>query len=443
MSTINAIKPIGELNIKLQELIIKEINNKDFRKNILETYTKKGLNLNTVACLLNETKLVTDLDDIEKIALANATYETFKRDKLNPASYFSGKDLAKYETYMNVEEKTNEIHIDEVQRIDDFNYRTTVRYKDVYEWFKNMLILYNKETQRATTLKKLGNNGIWVRQQTVDNKAVKEITKAMLEGTFEESEIILNVRLIENKTPNFIFDAKYKNIGEVVIKPNYIDINDPEYTVVEILDGYHRILAIQSAMEEYKNKNDEWLEGNIGVKIVLADYNRALRIVAQTFKRSDTNQQFLKSIEESDYSKFVDNIIRSSSTLKNKVGNMYEECEAFDMLTYKSILIDAVKKLNIEVNNIMVKNFTAKKIAIAIDEFMELTQSEDNILYRNPHLFAGYISYFYNRIKNNIDIGLEEYEELMIRIKNIKNEDIKKMKLSHKYCNLNQILNYF
>ena len=211
--------------------------------------------------------------------------------------------------------------------------------------------------------------------------------------------------------------------------------------MVEILDGYHRILAIEEAVRIYHERTGEWLKGCIGVKLVFADEKRALRIVRQTFKRTATDEQYLKSIEEDDISMFVDKIISKSSILKLNVGNVYEECLAFGKITYKSLLNDTIRKLGIDVTKRSSANFTSDFLAKGIDEIYEIINDiykDDKDILCNPNIIAGYIKAIYEMINKELDV-----EEIIVKALKLSKKDIRDMKLNSRDCVLDKILEYF
>lgn len=457
MSEISTLLPMKKLDEELIKIINKEVNNKELIKNINAIFAKKNLTLKTVACLFNGSKSIREIDTMEKIAFTYGCYETLKvkrknnkslkdeylyREELDPANYFSDQILVRYEIFMSESDVVNIVEFKNFIMIDDNNSRGNVSLLDVYKYRKNTLWLYNRSTQRAPEIVPMGNSGEYTYRNSVDEKAVKEMTEAILDGRFEETEVILNVRLIPDKEPDVkvVTKGKPEGIADIIVTPNY-DINSENYTVVEILDGYHRILAIEEAVRIYHERTGEWLKGCIGVKLVFADEKRALRIVRQTFKRTATDEQYLKSIEEDDISMFVDKIISKSSILKLNVGNVYEECLAFGKITYKSLLNDTIRKLGIDVTKRSSANFTSDFLAKGIDEIYEIINDiykDDKDILCNPNIIAGYVKAIYEMINKELDA-----EEIIVKALKLSKKDIRDMKLNSRDCILDKILEYF
>lgn len=457
---VSVLLPMKKLDDELIKIINKEVNNTDLIKTINAVFAKKNLSSRVSTCLFNGTKTIDELDTMEKIAFTYGCYEgltkteknnktlkkeTTRREELNPTNYFSNQVLVRYEIFMSESDIVNTVEFKNYTIIDDNNYRGNMSYLDVYKNRKNTLILYNRATQRAPEIVPMGNSGEFTYRNSVDEKAVTEMTEAILDGTFEESEIILNVRLIPRKEPDVNRNTVGKSNGiiDIIVTPNH-DVNSENHTVVEILDGYHRILAIEKAVRIYHDKTGEWLKGSIGVKLVFADEKRALRIVRQTFKRTATDEQYLKSIEDDDISRFVDTIVNKSSYLRGNVGNIYEECLAFRKLTYKSLLNDTIRSLDINVTKMSFANFVSSKIAKGLDYMYELIddiyKDDKDILY-NPNIIAGYIKSIYE-IEND-DIIISDLENIILKTLRLTDKNIKDMKLNSRDCSIEKILEYF
>lgn len=464
-SSVTALHPMNELNDLLRLILKKEVDNAELQKTANIYYAKKNLSMRTVACLFDETKDIRELDETEKIALTFAFYEGFKTgiinkniinnyEELNPINYFSNAALVRYNSFINEVDTIDSIKLNNYIMIDDFNYRGNITYKQIYDYRKNSLLLYNRATQRASKIVELGNSGEYVYQNSVDEKAVREIKEAILNNTFEESEIILNVRLVQDKEPNFRPIEKVNDIFDINITPNY-NYDSEKYTVVEILDGYHRILAIEQAVAEHYKETGKWLENKIGVKLVLADEKRALRIVRQTFKRTATDEQYLKSIEQNDITEFVDKVIENSDILRNNVANTYEESLAFNKLTYKAIMNDVVKYLNIDVNKFSVKNFMSKKFSMSLDllyniinenrlhfnEEVGIDESKLKIL-KNPNIISAYMTMIYYSKEKEI-ISENVANGIINNILKLTNKDIQKLNLNNRNCSVKKIINKF
>ena len=444
MSNINKVKSnikkdIEELNVFLSKIIEKEVDNFKLQKELNKSFGKKGLNQRMVKCLFSGTKVIADMSDIEKMTFADTCHKSLKDDNLNIVKYYSDMKVVEWSNYINISETIDEIYGEDFRKINSYEYHGDFPYKQVYDYMKNLLWLYYPSTQRSSKYREVNNT--MIREINVNKKAVNEISNLILDGKFESTEIILNCMILKGKTPQIKFDKMYKEIGDIIIKPNY-DIDNDNYTICTILDGYHRIIGICKAVEIHNEKTGEWLEGKISCKLVLADIVRAKRIVELVFKRTDDDKNWLKSLEQNDFTEFVDMVVSNSSVLKNNVADIYEQCNYSNKVTYKVILTDTVKKLNIDVANKSATLFAANDMAKFIDymiDIIEETKKNDvefDKYYLLPNMFIGYLTMAYMNASNYLSIINSLREK-------INTNTVKNLKIDTKKCSVNKIIAYF
>ena len=65
---------------------------------------------------------------------------------------------------------------------------------------------------------------------------------------------------------------------------------------------------------------------------------------------------------------FVNNIEKYSRVLNGNIADTYEDCMIEDKMTYKTLLINTIKFLNINVNSISIRKTLSKGMAEKIDE---------------------------------------------------------------------------
>lgn len=438
--------PIEDLDFYLGKLIREQGDNHKFQKEVNKQFVNKGLTQKIVKCLFSDTKLPQDLNIMEKMTLANACYEHFKNAKFKLNRYYSNQLIAEWTSYVNTREEIDVITLEDFRMINAFEYHGDISFRQIYEYMQNVLLIYYSSTQRSAKYRR--KSEAYVRDINISQKAVNEIRDLILENRFEATEIILNCMAFKGKTPKFAFEKKYKNIGDITIKPNY-DVNSKYYTICTILDGYHRIIGICAAVQKYLDETGEWLEGYISCKLVLADLNRAKHIVASVFKRTDDDKSWLKSLERSDYANFADMLVNNSRMLKGNVAEIYEQCSKEEKITYRLLLMDIAKTLEFNVNNSTEMLFLTEELAQRIDLMLSLTKENleflDNELIEvliEPNFFAIYMIIAY-RLKDD-KISASNYFKMLRELDEIIDEDIlrdigvfnKKVKLAElvKYC---------
>ena len=362
------VKSKKELYRELYKILDKEINNGELIRSINKEYSKKGLDLRTVTCLFQGTKDLESLSDIEIMALTIGVYNCFKWKRFKLEENFSNNKIMEYDSFIQNKELIDTIEIDNCLKIDDFNYLCYLTHKQIYEYYTNNLILYNKSTQRAGKYTRLGN--LTIRKIDLNLNSVEEISNLMESGEFEEDLGILGISLFEDKIPLFEFESTVNNsIGKIKYKP-ILNRESENYSFCAILDSFHRITGSLKYTSKHLLEHGSYpTKGGLPFKIVLRSIEDSKKIVRQIFKRSDTNISYLKSLEKNDYTNFIDGLINNSNVLKGRTANDFGEYRAYKKkyLTYKTILVQALENTELQVNNKARMTFIYKRCAEIMD----------------------------------------------------------------------------
>lgn len=395
--------------IKLLESKLKNNKiNSSLAKALNEELLKKNINPNLTGLLFNGMKDIIDLNDNELILLSKVFYNYFKDSDLKPSHYFSDKDLINYETNIKEHyESINLIELNNTIKINDTSFITFIKAEMLYNMYESNIIVYNKETQRSPKIRVLGKNYV-VKQISLNKNAVKEIANEMLNETYESDLIIFNVLQLPNNVPNISYDN-----GTLYIKPN-LNVEDEDFTVVSIVDGFHRLSGLVDAVTKLKRDKKEIPESmGLIVKIVVRDIEGAKRIITQSFKRSATDKDFLKSLEVNDYTKLTDAFIKGlPDCIRKKVMSTYEEQMYMHGITNKILIADTLKEILPKGKNYLFNlndiNKTAdllnKILSYILEEFYEkkfnVFVEESNLMRKNSIVYLIFIAY--NLIKLNI-----------------------------------------
>lgn len=395
--------------IKLLESKLKTNKiNSSLAKALNEELLKKNINPNLTGLLFNGMKDIIDLNDNELILLSKVFYNYFKDSDLKPSHYFSDKDLINYETNIKEHyESINLIELNNTIKINDTSYVAFIGAEMLYNMYESNIIVYNKETQRSPKIRVLGKNYV-VKQISLNKNAVKEIANEMLNETYESDLIIFNVLQLPNNVPNISYDN-----GTLYIKPN-LNVEDEDFTVVSIVDGFHRLSGLVDAVTKLKRDKKEIPESmGLIVKIVVRDIEGAKRIITQSFKRSATDKDFLKSLEVNDYTKLTDAFIKGlPDCIRKKVMSTYEEQMYMHGITNKILIADTLKEILPKGKNYLFNlndiNKTAdllnKILSYILEEFYEkkfnVFVEESNLMRKNSIVYLIFIAY--NLIKLNI-----------------------------------------
>ena len=348
------------------------LKNKDLIKAINKKLTEKGISKNIMHLLYDDLKGVDELDDITIMCILDASYDVLRDNKLKISQYFGINLITQYEAYMNLETPLEDIVLDNIQEHEeDGSYTGTISYEQIYNFMNNNLLIYYKETQREGKITKLGNN--YIKTISINKKNIKEMSELAIKGELAPSEIKLNILLTdEDVEPQVYFKKEYKDIGELCIKPEYE--NENTKTLCTIADGYHRLLAITNAVSEHLSETGKMLQGYMLVTITEKTVEEIKQIILQTFKRSQTSREFLKTLESNDYTKFVDNILKNTNI---NVANTYADLKTGDYITYKTLLIDVVKCMDIKVNSKSASVIASKEIAENIEIILDYMKTKD------------------------------------------------------------------
>ena len=395
--------------IKLLESKLKNNKiNSSLAKALNEELLKKNINPNLTGLLFNGMKDIVDLNDNELILLSKVFYRYFKDDNLKPSHYFSDKDLINYETNIKEHyESINLIELNNTIKINDTSYVAFIGAEMLYNMYESNIIVYNKETQRSPKIRVLGKNYV-VKQISLNKNAVKEIANEMLNETYESDLIIFNVLQLPNNVPNISYDN-----GTLYIKPN-LNVEDEDFTCVNVIDGMHRLSALVNAVAKLKKDKKE-IPASMGliVKIIVRDIEGAKRVVTQSFKRSSTDKDFLKSLEVNDYTKLTDAFIKElPEYIREKIYSTYNECIYNNGITYKTLITDCMRKILTQEKNFLfnLKVVTSmgaigeKILSYILEEYYEknfsVFQNVSNLMRKNSFVYL--LVFFYEIYKRKI-----------------------------------------
>lgn len=417
------LQDINKLEIELNKVIQKEFDNSELKRELNNEFLKKGLSPKNIPLLFDGKKFINQLNEFELIAFTKSCYKYFSNSIYNPEKYFSNMTLEGYRNYIFVSEEINIIKLHNFIEVNDSEYQGVVSYKQIYELMSNGLLVYSMDCQREATYKRLGKDN-YIKTPTIDSKSVANMERLILEGKLETSQIVLTLLIDDETVPKFKFDKLYENIGDITCQ------------ALTLNDGTHRVLSICKAIANNLVKNNKYIEGSIGVRLIIADLQRAKSIMAQSFMRSDVSTDFKKSITEDDKSIFLDKIINNSKVLKDNVGVTYEEAKFLNKKTYRTLLLDILKYIDIDYNNKSEVLIKSKKIAEQVDILNDFIETNNMVIYG---LFL-YLAYKITELdKEEIDI----YYKVSETIEDLTEQQIKEWGLNNKNIKLNSIINSF
>lgn len=409
-----------KLIVELTKIINKKFTDKEFIKSLNYEFLKKGFSAKIVNLLLNREKSVNELNDYQLIALCRAC-------KIDEGKYFGENIVKSYDSYVEEKREYDSIVLEDMIKINDEEYIGKLSYKKIYELMSRNQLYYDLNFQRSPKLVKIGKE--YMQIPNVDTEATKKIENAALSRKLESSMGVLGLILTENKEPKW----SEKKKGEVY-----------DLTIIDspaILDFMHRLIGVTNAVLKNLSETGQYLEGYMILKFVIATPERCREIVYQSFLKSKTDESYLKTIDNSDHNVFLEKIINNSKCLRNKVVKTFEETKMNNnILTYKSILIDTLKSMDIEFDNMYAQRVKSKEIAENIDIIYELLI--ENKFNNIPNLWVSILdeAYVLCENKDNYDDILMKYVE---KILNITDSDIKELKLNNKTFSIKSVIKKF
>lgn len=442
----------------LARMIKEEMFNRKLIDSITEEFLKKGLNGKIVSSIFNEFIPLTDFlkqerYKYERIAFYIGAYKALPWDVLKPNKNFTDEEINLYGNFTNIELPVDSVIFNKAIKLDEETYLTNLSLEDVAKYENNALWLYPFDSQRKPITRYIGAKNFKIQEMNVNYNAVNEIKESMMNGTYEYDSIILNIRVRDDETIQQVTKeelVKDSGVYKLEVIPEY-DYSSPNYTVIDKLDGQHRILAIRELVAECKRRNIEVPKKSIPVILVFRTVQRAREIVNQIFKRSDTNREYLEAVTENEYTKFADILTNNSKVLNGKVAMDAEDYSEEDYYTTKLILADTSRRFdNVKFGSEILYRNIAKKISKYIDEminylcsisFDSLEDMKKNSCLLDRYMFVGYMI-IGNYLRNKAD-NIELMQKICDKLNEVKDNELMNLKLNHKHQSINKIENYF
>lgn len=216
------------LNEKLK-LLLSRLNER--QSLYLEMYRTYDIPISIIADICANRKDISEANDFIAFALLKSLSENSVTD------YFTKDEIATYSTQKYVRQKIsipvvfeNMVQVSMDQWIGRISAKRLMELKDA------QLIKYNENTQR--TLKRVVRGEDKYYKIFLNRKSVREIKAAFENGSYISDDITLNVPpdIIE-----FVTKRKPNGICDIVV-------NAP--AIMDILDGYHRYIALSKVFQE-------------------------------------------------------------------------------------------------------------------------------------------------------------------------------------------------
>lgn len=274
---------INELQLR-QEITdrIKKLNSEQQRElqNGIE-----GVAPGRLASIMGNMTSATPLTDRELYLVAFKIIPDF-----NPKNYFGDREIEEYKSILNAQDERQArfpLEFEKCLQVNDEQYVTTISIKEINELYSLNILNYDHNTQRDPRIKTKDNK--IVREIKLNRSSVKQIKNLLLQGRFIPNAMTWNVK---SNNESDVWDYDEDNQLFVVKKYGF-----------NIIDGWHRLVAITQAITENKN-----LEIIFPLYIMVFNDEKAQSYIAQEDKRNKIDPNYSRSL---DNTKFENRVIKS------------------------------------------------------------------------------------------------------------------------------------
>lgn len=346
--------------------------------------------------IINSKDLSKESLNVLAILTAAIHHET-KDDMINPYTFFTERELKESTTITLLDNQDTfklPLILNNVLQLSSNDFMTTISIQQLKKLFGSGLLNYNYESQRDPKIIKRKENIII--QPHINHRSVKEIAEHLLNGTLAATVITLNAR------------AGTSNSGdEVFYNSKHQELTITEGTIIDILDGFHRLTGTIQALE-----NNPDIEFNFYLNIKNYNIRQAQQVVAQI---NEVNKMSTSRVKELKASRRADSIVKElmrDSELQGKVSQS-DRIQNSMLVTFATLSdsIDEVfgkqletKRDEMQITEYLIEFFNYL-IAVYENEFNKnIDEIRRNSLINNNVIFAGYISLAQNMLENGVQI---------------------------------------
>ena len=339
----NLIKPT--LEVKRKRRVVKDI-----KKHLFE---KHAIFEGSVQSWINDPSSLSEVDTRLLFLFAEQIY--LKTDQqypnINPHDYFTEAEIKaarQFDGRVYIDDEIEFPIVFQPAIQHSYNTWTTrIHIKTLVSMLQSRLIHWNPESQREATLKIIDNEIIPM--PTIYMKNVLEMKELLKKNKLEISQIILNA------------SAGTSDMGEEV------EYDESNYELkilsakIDVIDGYHRILASQMALSE-KPDIDFWFD----LKLVNMSVSRAAELLAQISKATPISETKRKMMGKESYADKVISELRSS-----KIGDRISKKENLTPSAKELVTYNTLSK-GIESNFEITKTSEMYEVADYLTEFFDV-----------------------------------------------------------------------
>ncbi|MED1470482.1 DNA sulfur modification protein DndB [Bacillus salipaludis] len=334
------------------------------------------------------TELLLDVDIDLVYILTEQIYSATGSPILNPKKYFTVREIKEIKTNF-VRDFENPIRLPytfkHVLKGSEDDYILYIRASELKQLFENGLLQYNPETQREMRqVRKKGTDEIIQIPKLVE-KSIKEMEDLLKKGEMIGTTITFNARL---------GSTDHDSCEELIYDEEEMTLTVTEGTLLDVLDGFHRINAIVRAL-----RKDPSLDSMFKLNILHLGKTMAQQYFKQLNTTNTVGKGQLKKVGESRQADFIAKQLQYNSEFRNKVAasDMIAPGSNF-LVTFNTLAdaIDEVFKIEDKPNAIITANYLSEFFnelffAYPTEFLSDISLVRKNSLINANAMFYGYI----------------------------------------------------
>ena len=320
-----------ELEDKLIPVMKVTYGNKKKVSRIIEILEENNILNGKVNQLFNKPELIKAEDPRMLYLLTNALYLVNVDRELEPKLFFTEQEIKESKTYKEENDSVRSkpilpLFFDGVLQIDEGVYKVVINNQLIDKLLVKGELNYNFESQREAKVKKNADQIIQV--ATLNNQSVHEIAEHLVEGTLVYTDLIFNARIgTSDEGEEVVYDKENNKL--MITKGSIIDV----------VDGYHRIKGNQRALTINPN-----ISFNFPVTILNTNVEEARRYVGQIGKANPISKSRARELSGTNYSSLVVKKLRQESMLKGMISDAERLIRLNKEIVTNRVLLDGIEK---------------------------------------------------------------------------------------------------
>lgn len=264
---------------------------------------KHNISSGRVRKILNDCYTLEDehIDEKEVVLFVEQFFAKTGLSSINPRNWYSEDEIKNAHSYKLQKRSVVTLpHKLKALKKPDGSYSANISIRTIASWIDSGILYYNPEIQRESTIE-VRRSGVRERP-TVNRKNVDEMKYLLLNGELTSTAITFNaLPLSAGELDEFIYDESKL---ELIISKG---------TRLDVLDGYHRVLASIAALHE-----DPELDFEFTLILTNISTPEAQNFQSQIAKATQISKSRAKELAAA-HSDRVISMLKADSELKNKI----------------------------------------------------------------------------------------------------------------------------